>query len=132
MIWIFLIGLVVPWVFYFSDLLGNNFDAHFSDRTLKKLRVNEKSFLRKIIPIKEGKIIKNGKIYQYRYYLYPRVLALFFQSIIFIFGLIILFIHLFICSIFSNLFFEIAGGCLMGIWIIYTLIMNILSQGLHI
>ncbi len=48
----------MPWTLYFLDLLGNNFDAHFSKETLNKLRVKDNSILRKIIPLKEGNIIK--------------------------------------------------------------------------
>lgn len=132
MIWLCISGLIIPWIFYLLDLLGNNFDAHFSNNTLKKLRVKESSFLRKIIPIKEGDIIKNGSVVGHRYYLYPRVLALFVQSIILLMGLIIIVIHLIFLQFISNFIFGIIGGILLGIWIIYTLIMNILSQGFHV
>ena len=121
-----------PWIFYFSDLLGNNFDAHFSYNTLKRLTVSKNSFLRKIIPLKEGDIIRNGKICGYRYYLYPRVLAVFIQSIIILIGLIILAIHLFLFPFIPDLILGIVGGISLGLCIIHTLVMSVLSQGLHI
>ena len=132
MIWLYIGGLVYPWIVYFSDLLGNNDDAHFSYNTLKRLTVSKNSFLRKIIPLKEGDIIKNGKICVHRYYLYPRVLAVFIQSIIILIGLIILAIHLFLFPFIPDLILGIVGGILLGLCIIYTLVMSILSQGLHI
>lgn len=131
MIWLYISGLVIPWIFYLVDILGNNFDAHFSNRTLKKLRVKENSFLRKVIPIKEGDIIKKGSVIGHRYYLYPRVLALFIQTIIILFGLILLLIN-FIVLFIPNLILGVIGGILLCLWIIYTLIMSILSQGFHI
>lgn len=133
MVWIFFIsGLVFPWLSYFVDLWGNNFDAHFSDNTLEKLRVKDGSFLRRVIPFKEGDIVRNGYVYRHRYYLYPRVLALFIQSIIILIAVAIFLINTFVISFLSELVFLVVGGCLLGIWIIYTGIMNILSQGFHI
>ena len=132
MIWLYICGLVIPWIFYFIDLLGNNYDAHFSEGTLKRLRVKDNSFLRKIIPLKEGDIIKNNIVCGYRYYLYPRVLALFIQTIVVLLGCIALIIY-FIFSLFIfDLVLGIIGGILLGLWLIYTLIMNVSSQGLHI
>ena len=132
MIWLYISGLLIPWIFYFLDLLGNNFDGHFSNKTLAFLRVKNDSFLRKVIPLKEGDIIRNGQVRGHRYYLYPRVLALFIQSIITILGLILLFIQLILVSFMPNVILGIIGGLLLGVWVIYTLIMCILSQGLHI
>ena len=132
MIWLYISGLVIPWIFYFFDLLGNNFDAHFSNNTLKRLTVSESSFLRKIIPLKEGDIVRNGQICGHRYYLYPRVLAVFVQSIILLIGLVMIAIHLIFLPFIPELILGLIGGILLGLWIIYTLIMCILSQGFHI
>ena len=132
MIWLYISGLIIPWIFYFLDLLGNNFDGGFSNKTLDFLRVKNDSFLRKVIPLKEGDIIRTGQVRGHRYYLYPRVLALFIQSIITILGLILLFIQLILVSFMPNVILGIIGGLLLGVWVIYTLIMCILSQGLHI
>ena len=129
----YLIGLVGPWMMYLSDLFGNNFDAHFSDETKRKLRVRDNSFLRKIIPIKEGKIFnKKGQQCGYRYYLYPRALALFIQSIILLLGLIALAIHLLIVPFIPDLVFFIIGLTLFVIFAIYISIVNTASQGLHL
>lgn len=132
MIWLYISGLVIPWIFYFIDLLGNNFDANFSKGTLKKLRVKDDSFLRKIIPLKEGDIIKNNIVRGYRYYLYPRVLALFIQTIVVLLGFIALILYFVFNLFILGLVLGIIGGILLGLWIIYTLIMNALSQGFHI
>ncbi len=128
MVWIFYFsGLVFPWAFYLLDLLGNNFDAHFSIETRQKLRVNDNSFLRKVIPIKEGNILKKGQVVGYRYYLYPRVIALFVQTIIAIVGIIIVAIHLIVIPFISYTILYVISGVLLGFWVIYTITINILS-----
>lgn len=128
----YLAGLVGPWVMYLSDLLGNNFDAHFSDDTKRKLRVPDNSFLRKIIPITEGDVNRDGTPRLYRYFLYPRALALFIQSIILLLGLIALAIHLLIVPFIPDLAFFIIGLTSFVIFAIYISIINIASQGLHL
>ena len=127
----YLNGLVGPWVMYLSDLLGTNFDAHFSDETKRKLRVPDNSFLRKIIPIKEGKVLRYG-VWCYRYFLYPRALALFIQSIILLLGLIALAIHLLIVPFIPDLVFSIIGLTSLVIFVIYISIINTASQVLHL
>ena len=129
----YITGLVGSWMMYLSDLFGNNFDAHFSDDTKRKLRVKDDSFFRKIIPLKEGRRFnKKGVQYGYRYFLYPRVLALFIQSIIVLLGLIALAIHfLFLAFIPDSVFFVI-GLTSLGIMAIYKSIINIASQVLHL
>ena len=57
---------------------------------------------------------------------------MFIQSIILLIGLIVITIHLVLLSFIPDLVFGIIGGILLGSWIIYTLIMCILSQGFHI
>ena len=128
----YLAGLVGPWVMYLSDLLGNNFDAHFSDDTKRKLRVPDNSFLRKIIPIKEGGFNRDGTPRIYRYFLYPRALSLFIQSIILLLGLIALAIHLLVVPFIPDLAFFIIGLTSFVIFGIYISIMNIASQMLHL
>jgi hypothetical protein len=127
----YLTGLVGPWLMYLSDLFGNNFDAHFSDDTKRKLRVPDNSFLRKIIPLKEGDVNRDGTPRLYRYFLYPRALALFIQSIILLLGLIALAIHLLIVPFIPDLVFIIVGLTLYVIFAIYISIVNIASQ-LHL
>lgn len=128
----YLTGLVGPWIMYLSNLLGNNFDAHFSDDTKRKLRVPDNSFLRKIIPIKEGGVNRDGTPRIYRYFLYPRALALFIQSIILLLGLIALAIHLLIVPFIPDLVFFIIGLTSFVIFAIYISIINIASQVLHL
>lgn len=128
----YLTGLIGPWIMYLSDLFGNNFDAHFSDDTKRKLRVPDNSFLRKIIPIKEGGFNRDGTPRLYRYFLYPRALALFIQSIILLLGLIALAIHLLIVPFIPNSVFLIVGLTLLVIFAIYMSIINTVSEGLHL
>ena len=127
----YLAGLVGPWVMYLDDLFGNHFDECFFDETKRKLRVKDNSFLRKIIPIKEGKVLRYG-VWCYRYFLYPRALALFIQSIILLLGLIALAIHLLIVPFIPDLVFFIVGITSFVIFAIYTSIINTASQRLHL
>ena len=129
----YLTGLIGPWIMYLSDLFGNNFDACFSENTKRKLRVKDNSFLRKIIPLKEGKIFnKKGEQCGYRYYLYPRVLALFIQSIILLLGLIAFAVHLLFVPFIPDLVFLVVGLTSFVIFVIYISIINTASQGLHL
>ena len=126
-------GLIGPWIMYLSDLWGNSFDAHFSDDTLRKMRVKDASFLRKIIPLEEGKIFnKKGEQCGYRYYLYPRVLALFIQSIILLLGLIAFAVHFLFVPFIPDSVFLVVGLTSMVIFAIYKSIINTASQGLHL
>ena len=127
----YLAGLIGPWVMYLDDLFGNHFDECFSDETKRKLRVKDNSFLRKIIPIKEGKVLRHG-VWCYRYFLYPRALALFIQSIVLLLGLIALAIHLLIVPFIPDLVFFIIGLTSFVIFAIYISIINTASQGLHL
>ena len=114
------------------DLYDNNFDAHFSENTLNKLMLRENSILKKIIPFKAGNIIKNGAVVGYRYLLYPRVYTYLIQVIALITGIILLLINFTLVEFMNNICFMIIGGISLGIWCIYTLIISILSQGLHL
>ena len=129
----YLTGLVGPWIMYLSDLFGNNFDACFSENTKRKLRVKDNSFLRKIIPLKEGKIFnKKGEQCGYRYYLYPRVLALFIQSIILLLGLIAFAVHFLFVPFMPDSVFLVVGLTSLVVFAIYISIINTASQGLHL
>ena len=129
----YLTGLVGPWIMYLSDLFGNNFDACFSENTKRKLRVKDNSFLRKIIPLKEGKIFnKKGEQCGYRYYLYPRVLALFIQSIILLLGMIAFAVHFLFVPFIPDSIFLVVGLTSLVVFAIYISIINTASQGLHL
>lgn len=131
-LFVYIIGLIFPLFFYVIDLYDNNFDSHFSEKTLKKLNLKENSILKKLIPFKTGNIIKNGAVVGYRYLLYPRVYAYLIQIIALITGIILLFINFTLVEFMNNICFMIIGGISLGIWCIYTLIISILSQGLHL
>lgn len=128
----YIIGLIYPLLFYVDDLYDNNFDAHFSEETLKKLSLKENSILKKLIPFKSGNIIKNGAVVGYRYLLYPRVYAYLIQIIAIITGSILLFINYTLVKFMNDICFMIIGGISLGIWCIYTFIIKISSQGLHL
>lgn len=129
---LYLVGLVFPLLNYLVDLNGNNFDAHFSDNALKKMRLKENSILKKLVPFKDGSIIKNGVEVGYRYLLYPRVLAYLIQLIIVFVGLVALLINFTIAEFINDYCMAIVGGISISIWVVYTLIINICSQGLHL
>ena len=131
-LFVYIIGLIFPLFFYVSDLYDNNFDSSFSEKTLKKLNLKENSILKKLIPFKSGNIIKNGAVVGYRYLLYPRVYAYLIQIIALITGIILLLINFTLVEFMNNICFMIIGAISLGIWCIYTLIINISSQGLHL
>ena len=131
-LFVYIIGLVFPLLFYVIDLYDNNFDSHFSENTLKKLNLKENSILKKLIPFKARNIIKNGVVVGYRYLLYPRVYAYLIQIIVIIVGIILLLINFTLVEFMNNICFMIIGAISLGIWCIYTLIISILSQGLHL
>ena len=130
--WVYLIGIVYPLLFYIFDLFSFRYNGCWSDNTLKKLRVKDDSFLRKIIPIKEGKIYENGQFVYYRHYLYTTVLPVFIQSIIILLGLLVLIIHFIFGCFIPNSFFAITGGMSIGICLIYQVIIRTLSDDLHL
>lgn len=130
--WVYIFGIVYPLVFYISDLLGNRADRCWSDNTKRKLRVKDDSFLRKIIPIKEGNIFKNGQLVDYRYYLYTTVLPVFIQGIIILLGLLVLIIHFIFGSFIPDLVFAITGGISICVCLAYQVIILTLSENLHL
>ncbi|MBQ9978496.1 MAG: hypothetical protein IJP20_01730 [Clostridia bacterium] len=106
--WEYIFGIVYPMLFYITDLSSIHNEA-LSDETKRKWRVKDNSFLRKIIPIKEGKVLIDEVHWKYRYVLYPRVLPVFIQSIIIILGLIVLAIHFVFVPFIPDLVFFIIG-----------------------
>ncbi len=130
-IMVFICGVIYPFLVNVLDFFGNNFDAHFSDKFKQKTRVKDESFLRKLIPLKEGSIIKNGTVVGYRYFLYPRAIALVISAIILIVGIALFGIDCFIPLI-DNTTKLVVGFVIIGLTLIYQAIMSILSQGLHI
>ena len=119
---IYITGVVGPWLLYFDDMRDNNFDAWFSDKTLRKLRVKDNSFLRKIIPFKEFGIV-DGQYQRIRYFLYPRAMALFLQSIFIILSVPMCLINQFLIKFMPSYIFGIFGASLLGVWIIYQVLM---------
>ena len=122
----------MPYFFLIFDMWGNSFDAHFSDKTKEKLRVNDNSFLRKVIPFKEKDYVtKNGYVYGHRYFLKIRAIPLFIYSLLVlvllplaIINIFIEFIPLVVAFIFSVI--------LLSYIILHEIIISICSQGLNI
>ena len=127
-----LFSLIMPYFFLIFDMWLNSFDAHFSDKTKEKLRVNDNSFLRKVIPFKEKDYVtKNGYVYGHRYFLKIRAIPLFIYSLLVlvllplaIINIFIEFIPLVVAFIFSVI--------LLSYIILHEIIISICSQGLNI
>lgn len=114
------------------DMWGNNFDAHFSDRIKDKMRVKDKSFLRKIIPFKEKDYItKDGVVYGRRYFLKFRAIPLFVYTILLIILLPITLINIFIVFIPNDVMLFISI-LLFAYIILHEVIIGICSQILHL
>ena len=127
----FLFSLIIPYFFLALDMWGNNFDAHFSDKNKEKLRVNDNSFLRKVIPFKEKDYIaKNGIVYGHRYFLKIRAIPLFVYSLLILVLLPLAIINIFLefIPIVVSLIFSII---LLSYIILHEVIISICSQGLN-
>ena len=111
---------------------GNNFDAHFSDKTKEKLRVKDNSFLRKVIPFKEKDYVtKNGFVYGPRYFLKIRAIPLFAYSLLILVLLPLAIINIFVEFIPLVVAFVLSV-ILMSYIILHEVIISICSQGLNI
>ena len=46
-LFLYILGLIFPFLFYVIDLNENNFDSHFSENTLKKIKLKRKFSFKK-------------------------------------------------------------------------------------
>lgn len=106
-------------------ILGNSNDCYFSDKTIKKLTVPQKSVLRKLVVFKEAKSANPQ-------FLYIRVIPYLIQLFIIIVSTILFFINQFLISFIPSIVFMIIGYGTLGLNVIYELVLISLSRGLRI
>ena len=106
-------------------ILGNSNDCYFSDKTIEKLTVPQKSVLRKLVVFKEAKSSNPP-------FLYIRVIPYLIQLFIVIVSTILFFVNQFIISFIPSIVFMIIGYGTLGLHVIYELVLISLSRGLRI
>lgn len=106
-------------------ILGNSNDCYFSDKTIKKLTVPQKSVLRKLVVFKEAKSANPQ-------FLYIRVIPYLIQLFIVIVSTILFLINQFLISFMPSIVFMIIGYGTLGLHVIYELVLISLSRGLRI
>ena len=106
-------------------ILGNPNDCYFSDKTIKKLTVPQKSVLRKLVVFKEAKSSNPP-------FLYIRVIPYLIQLFIVIVSTILFFVNQFLISFIPSIVFMIIGYGTLGLHVIYELVLISLSRGLRI
>lgn len=106
-------------------ILGNSNDCYFSDKTIKKLTVPQKSVLRKLVVFKEAKSSNPP-------FLYIRVIPYLIQLFIVIVSTILFFVNQFLISFIPSVVFMIIGYGTLGLHVIYELVLIALSRGLRI
>ena len=106
-------------------ILGNSNDCCFSDKTIKKLTVPQKSLLRKLVIFKEAKSANPP-------FLYIRVIPYLIQLFIVIVSTILFLINQFLISFMPSIVFMIIGYGTLGLHVIYELVLISLSRGLRL
>ena len=121
----FICILVVLFVQISLLIIGNSNDCYFSDKTIKKLTIPEKSILRKLVIFKEGKMTNPPS-------LYIRVIPYLIQLFIVIVSTILFFIDQFAIDFIPSIVFMIIGYSTLGLHVIYELVLIFLSRGLRL
>ena len=106
-------------------ILGNSNDCYFSDKTIKKLTVPQKSVLRKLVVFKEARSSNPP-------FLYIRVIPYLVQLFIVIVSTILFFVNQFLISFIPSIVFMIIGYGTLGLHVIYELVLVSLSRILRI
>ena len=106
-------------------ILGNSNDCYFSDKTIKKLTVPQKSVLRKLVVFKEARSSNPP-------FLYIRVIPYLIQLFIVIVSTILFFVNQFLISFIPSIVFMIIGYGTLGLHVIYELVLVSLSRILRI
>ena len=106
-------------------IFGSQHDCYFSDNTIKKLTVPKKSFLRKLVIFKEGKMTNPP-------FLYIRVVPYLIQLFIVIVSTILFCINQFAINFIPYIVFIVIGYCTLGLYVIYELVLIFLSRGLRL
>ena len=106
-------------------IIGNSNDCYFSDKTIKKLTIPEKSILRKLVIFKEVKMTNPP-------FLYIRVIPYLIQLFIVIVSTILFFINQFAINFIPSIVFMIIGYSTLVLHVIYELVLIFLSRGLRL
>ncbi len=123
---VFFICILVVLFMHFKNLIfGSQHDCYFSDSNIKKLVVPKKSFLRKLVIFKEGKMTNPP-------FLYVRVIPYLVQLFIVIVSTVLFFIDQFVIDFIPNIVFMIIGYSNLAIYVIYELFLIFLSRGLRL
>ncbi len=112
------------------DLWANNFDCHFSQKTLDMLRLKDTSLIRKLIPFREGEVKdKKGNTYSYRYCLKIRAIPYLISIIILMFLLPLAILNM-IYNIIPATYIYIASAIIVLVHLLRETVISICSQGL--
>lgn len=123
---VFFICVLVVLFMHFKNLIfGSQHDCYFSDNTIRKLIVPKKSFLRKLVIFKEGKMTNPP-------FLYIRVIPYLIQFFIVIVSTALFFIDQFVIDFIPSIVFMIIGYGTLGTYVIYELFLIFLSRGLRL
>ena len=121
----FICILVVLFMHFINLIFGSQHDCYFSDNTIKKLTVPKKSFLRKLVIFKEGRMTNPP-------FLYIRVIPYLIQLFIVIVSTILFFIDQFAIDFISSIVFMVIGYGTLGTYMIYELLLIFLSRGIRL
>lgn len=121
----FICILVVLFMHFINLIFGSRHDCYFSDNTIKKLTVPKKSFLRKLVIFKEGKMTNPP-------FLYIRIIPYLIQLFIVIVSTVFFFINQFAIDFIPNIVFMLIGYGTLGTYVIYELFLIFLSRGLRL
>lgn len=121
----FICILVVLFMCFIDLIFGSQHDCCFSDNTIKKLTVPKKSFLRKLVKFKEGKMTNPP-------FLYVRVIPYLIQLFIVIISTVLFFIDQFAIDFIPSIVFVVIGYGNLGTYMIYELLLIFLSRGLRL
>lgn len=123
---VFFICILVVLFMHFKNLIfGSQHDCYFSDNTIRKLIVPKKSFLRKLVIFKEGKMTNPP-------FLYMRVIPYLIQFFIVIVSTALFFIDQFVIDFIPSIVFMVIGYGTLGTYVIYELFLIFLSRGLRL
>ena len=121
----FICILVVLFMHFINLIFGSQHDCYFSDNTIKKLTIPKKSFLRKLVVFKEGKMTNPP-------FLYVRVIPYLIQLLIVIVSTVLFFIDQFAIDFIPSIVFMVIGYGTLGTYVIYELLLIFLSRGLRL
>ena len=121
----FICILVVLFMHFINLIFGNQHDCYFSDNIINKLTIPKKSFLRKLVVFKEGKMTNPP-------FLYIRVIPYLIQLFIVIVSTILFFIDQFVIDFIPSIVFMVIGYGTLGTYVIYELFLIFLSRGLRL